>query len=54
MGYLYYIEPLIDPTKPDTREEKIYKIRKAKKIACRRFLETAVKAIRTGRGEGYK
>lgn len=54
MGHCCHIERLEDPTKPNTGEVNVYGIQTAKAMACRRFLENAVKAILPGRGEGYK
>ena len=54
MGHYCYIERVEDPTKPNTGEVNVYGIQTAKAMACQRFLENAVEAILTGRGEGYE
>lgn len=53
IGHHYHIECLEDLTKPNSREVNVYGMQKAKAMACRSFLETAVEAELTGQGEGY-
>ena len=52
MGYYYYIGRQVDPTKLYSGKINIYGIYRAKAMACDRFLNTAVEAVRTGRGQG--
>ena len=53
VGHHCHIERLEDPTKPNSGEVNVYGMQKAKAMACRSFLETAVEAELTGQGEGY-
>ena len=52
VGHHCHIERLVDPTKSNSGEVKVYGFHTAKAMACDRFLNTAVEAIRTGRGQG--
>jgi len=52
VGHHSHIERLMDPTKPNSGEVNVYGFHTAKAMACDRFLNTAVEAIRTGRGQG--
>lgn len=53
VGQYCDIDRLIDPMKPNPGEINVYGIQTVKAMACRRFLESTVKAIRTGSGESF-